>query len=257
MRALPFLLATWFLVLFSVPAAAESIDCVPDRACKKGETVPQCCERPPCEFFYELMEQKWMQRALLSDRTMVALVAELRGAEPATDWYSNYMNELMEQRRDFGGQCPGGRLALDTRAIFMTNMTTRCSMDFIVPGVGKFPFSSIQDVLDKTRSCKEFVEHDYELAQESVRECEASGDAVEGQAGALSERVWKGLLSQAESRTQMMEAHLAQYCSLCTCAPEAELARFVVRYANPPLKNIPPKKPMPKKKPKRAVKKGG
>lgn len=229
------------LVSFPNPLVALTIDCVPDRGCQEGEEVgEECCEQPPCEFFYRLMNFKWMVRAYLSDKVMDAVVKE-------DDQYTIVlMDEYFEQRLSFD-DCPEHRLALDSPPAFRSDSSCEMVVYSSPDALDGQPLSSLQQVLDKTLTCKEWVADELDFGHELVRECLAPDGG--------RYHYWSTNLRRWEFQLWKMEAHLTDYCRLCSCSPAAELARWIVKHANPPLKDPPNKKRPPKKTPKRAAQK--
>lgn len=252
MRILLVPLATLLLAWSSDAVVAKSTNCVPDRGCAEGERANvDCCQRPPCEFFMRLMEQKWWVRAHLSDKTMEMLKQKYA-------WDVTF-DEYWAQRLEFGGGCPRNPFVDEDPPTFHTAGywgvdVSSCQLVVSLNDQDRVQsFSSLAEVLEKTRTCEEFVEDEYSIGMELATQC-AAYDPKTSQSNGPNE-YWLDSIGRAEARLWKMEAHLNNYCKLCTCSPEAELARFVVQYANPPLKDPPNKKRPPKKTPKRAAQK--
>ena len=274
-----FLVAAGMLLLPQVIHSAAR-DCIPTRGCGKEEVEAnqdagevaageaneaaasnggKCCQRPPCEVFYYVMQQKWFLRAGLSDKTVAAVLKQEQNPQGSVDWWSEWMDEFEEERRQFGGNCPRN-LFYDHPPTFAYDSKS-CNLQVAYSGLDFQPFNSFEEVYEHSNSCKELILAQALIPMVERAERQSACLAGQDQGGPTHDQLWsaeyqwKKMMNDAEERLRALENQLSDYCRLCTCAPEAELARWVVQHANPPLKNPPDRKPAKKKKPKRATRK--
>lgn len=236
-----FLFAGLLLLGVAPPVAAQSVDCVPSHGCPADMEPPDCCEPPPCEFFYELRYMRALHR--LNSPELAEFATQSTGGDVAKgqelyDHMIKFRNrndaiDVFHCRVNKG--LDGGPTKFEVDSSCRVGLTR---------GDG-FVDVTLNEALAGFDSCNEIIEAKYASAEARRRSCLA-GD----QPTTLEEKVRANWRTTSDQVSELENA-LRQYWSACSAVADAETARKLADEGIDVLKEVPPTKPPKMKTPPR------
>ena len=244
MNRMVFVLMLGLLSLCIYPLAhgapPKDSNCVPDQGCPEDEFPPKCCKPPPCEFWDEL-EQATARTQFLAGK-MLGVGDEGSLSEGQ---YAEFMKDVgkeFKKIRKAHPKCPKSKLG-DVPIFSVLPDSGDCRVSAYVNK--SFQPLSLADVLETTAACDELVAAKYEAAYVSEAYCSMESNYADK----AKEQFEKALREKT-----FLEDQLMHYWSVCTIAPDAEIAQIVAKNTVDKLKKITTKNQWTKKKAARAAK---
>ena len=219
------LLAVSLLLL--TPPLDASKQCLKPVKCPSGKTT-NCCEAPPCEYFFELKVAKTILNLYSSDAQRSALSGDPREQAKHEADLNNAVRKVAQEFAD----CPAAREYTPTP--FLTALPDQQCRITVYDGTAEVDTNQLKAEGDM---CDELIDAEYAKATAQQQNCQAGLERASN--ASLQEGRRQGA-REIEARADLLQSNLTSYWGACSDVADAATARLAAQAGLVALKKTPP-----------------